>query len=141
MIDPIQSDTVQSQPTAVSTAAGGAPSPVSSGPSTSTNVAALTSASNATKPADAQSSPSAAQGQAPGSASGSGSGGASDAQSSADAAPPLRLLIEHDKTTNQYVYKLYDSSGRIVREIPQESLAEAQKQAGGTLGAVIDTKV
>jgi uncharacterized FlaG/YvyC family protein len=66
---------------------------------------------------------------------------ASDSQSSADAGPPLRLLIEHDKATNQYVYKLYDSSGRIVREIPQESLADAQKQASGVPGALFDTTV
>jgi uncharacterized FlaG/YvyC family protein len=58
-----------------------------------------------------------------------------------EASQPLRLLIEHDKTTNQYVYKLYDSSGRIVREIPQESLAQAQKQAGGLPGSLFDTTV
>jgi uncharacterized FlaG/YvyC family protein len=66
---------------------------------------------------------------------------ASDSPSESDAVQPLRLLIEHDNSTNHYVYKLYDSSGRIVREIPQESLADAQKQAGGFAGALLDTKV
>jgi uncharacterized FlaG/YvyC family protein len=65
---------------------------------------------------------------------------ASDSQSASDGVQPLRLLIEHDKATNHYVYKLYDSSGRIVREIPQESLADAQKQAAGFTGSLLDTK-
>jgi uncharacterized FlaG/YvyC family protein len=65
----------------------------------------------------------------------------SDSQSASDGAQPLRLLIERDKATNHYVYKLYDSSGRIVREIPQESLADAQKQAAGSPGSLIDTRV
>jgi len=114
----------------------------SSGYSASAAVATPVGAAKATEPSEGQSSPSAqAQAQASGQGSGSGSGGASDSASTSAAAQPLRLLIEHDKSTNQYVYKLYDSSGRIVREIPQESLAEAQKQAGGALGSVIDTKV
>lgn len=133
MIDPIPSDPAPSQPVAVSTPSSSDASPAVTG-YTATGVAALTSASQSTS---APSSPSSAQAQA----SGSSSGGASDAQSTAGVAQPLRLLIEHDKSTNQFVYKLYDSSGRIVREIPQESLAEAQKQASGALGSVIDTKV
>jgi len=92
-------------------------------------------------PATSNSSGSAQADQSAKSAQSAGSSSASDSQAASDAAQPLRLLIEHDKATNQYVYKLYDSSGRIVREIPQESLADAQKQAAGSLGSVIDTKV
>jgi hypothetical protein len=67
--------------------------------------------------------------------------GARDTSSESASTPPLRLLIEHDQATNHYVYKLYDSSGRIVREIPQESLADAQKQAAGVPGSLFDTTV
>jgi hypothetical protein len=52
---------------------------------------------------------------------------------------PLRLSIIHDKATNRFVYQLYDAGGKLVKEIPQESLAEAQKQAAYSAGDVIST--
>jgi hypothetical protein len=128
MIDPVQA------PIAATPAAASAPStadPSASTPSSATSP--IDGAQNAAASSKTEASTQTAQA--------GGSSSASDSQSAPDAAPPLRLLIEHDKTTNQYVYKLYDSSGRIVREIPQESLADAQKQASGALGAVIDTTV
>jgi len=138
MIDPIQSDPVQPQIPAVSPAASAAASLVSSGSTVAPDVSVSVSAAKTSAPSDRQSAPAASASSTPSPSSSSSSG--SDASSDA-AAQPLRLLIEHDKSTNQYVYKLYDSSGRIVREIPQESLAEAQKQANGALGSLVDTKV
>jgi uncharacterized FlaG/YvyC family protein len=130
MIDPVQAPTVV------------APSAPTVDPSTqfaSTDNGAVASAQKSAEPATSAATAQAAQ--AAQSAGSNGSSAASDSQSNTDAGPPLRLLIEHDKSTNQYVYKLYDSSGRIVREIPQESLADAQKQASGAPGALFDTTV
>ncbi len=130
MIDPVQAQT-PAAPTAATTDL--------SAVATTTNVGAVAGVVKAVAPSStAPSTPAAQAAQA---AQAANSNSSSDAQSAPDAAQPLRLLIQHDKATNQYVYKLYDSSGRIVREIPQESLAEAQKQAAGSPGALFDTKV
>jgi uncharacterized FlaG/YvyC family protein len=129
MIDPIQT------PTAV------APSASLTDPSASsaaTDVGVVAGAQKTAAPSNGNASAEATQ--AAQAAQTAASNGASDAQSESDAAPPLRLLIERDKATNHYVYKLYDSSGRIVREIPQESLADAQKQAAGSTGSLLDTR-
>ena len=128
MIDPIQPQTAAVTPVSSSDTTRSASDSPASAPA-----GALSGVQKAPTPSTGEASQKAAQA--------SGSSGATDSQSSPDAAQPLRLLIEHDKATNHYVYKLYDSSGRIVREIPQESLADAQKQAIGSPGAVIDTKV
>jgi uncharacterized FlaG/YvyC family protein len=127
MIDPVQALTVAAP--LASTADPSGPSP------TTTDVGAIAGAQKAAAAYNSSASTQAAQ-----AAQTNASNGASDSQSDLDG-PPLRLLIEHDKTTNHYVYKLYDSSGRIVREIPQESLADAQKQATGATGSLFDTKV
>jgi uncharacterized FlaG/YvyC family protein len=131
MIDPVQA------PTAATPAATAAITPGASttDPSASTPSAAASPVDGAQQAATSSKTEAAAQ-----TAQAAGSNSGSNSQAASGAAQPLRLLIEHDKSTNQYVYKLYDSSGRIVREIPQESLADAQKQAGAP-GAVIDTTV
>jgi len=127
-------------PVQVPTAA--APSASKPDPSASSATTDLGVIAGAQKPAaPSHGDTSAATGQPAYAAQAAPSKGASDVQSESDAAQPLRLLIEHDKTTDHYVYKLYDSSGRIVREIPQESLEEAQSQADGSIGGLLDTKV
>jgi len=130
MIDPIQ---------APAPAAPSASTPDPSTASATTGVSVVAGVQKTAAPSN--SSLSNATAQAAQSAQAAASNSATAAQGDSEAAQPLRLLIEHDKTTNQYVYKLYDSSGRIVREIPQESLADAQKQAAGSPGAFVDTKV
>jgi uncharacterized FlaG/YvyC family protein len=136
MIDPVQA------PAAVAPSVSIPDAPVSPAP---TDVGVIAGAQKAAAPSNSTASDQAAQAaqaaQTAQTAQAAASSGADASQSAPDAAQPLRLLIEHDKATNQYVYKLYDSSGRIVREIPQESLADAQKQAAGTPGAFFDTKV
>jgi uncharacterized FlaG/YvyC family protein len=130
MIDPVQAPTA---------AAPSASIPDASASSAPIDVGVVAGAPKA--PAPTPSNTSAETAQSALAAQTAASKSASDSQSDADAPQPLRLLIEHDKATNHYVYKLYDSSGRIVREIPQESLAEAQKQASGATGSLLDTRV
>jgi len=130
MIDPVQTPTAAA-PSASNTEAPG----VSTTPDVGVIAAAQKTAAPSTSSLSAQAAQTAQTAQT------ASSNGPSDSQTASDAGPPLRLLIEHDKGTNKYVYKLYDSSGRIVREIPQESLADAQKQASGSPGALFDTKV
>jgi uncharacterized FlaG/YvyC family protein len=130
MIDPVQT------PTATASSAS---TPDPAGASTATDVGVTAGVAKTAAPSNSNVSTETAQAALAAQAAASSS--ASESQAASDAAQPLRLLIEHDKSTNQYVYKLYDSSGRIVREIPQESLAEAQKQAAGSPGAFFDTKV
>jgi uncharacterized FlaG/YvyC family protein len=128
MIDPVQGPTA-----AVSSASA------TDASTFSTDVGVVASAQKAAAPATSNASAETAQ--AAQAAKTSTPNSTSDSQSASDGAQPLRLLIERDKATNHYVYKLYDSSGRIVREIPQESLADAQKQAAGSPGSLIDTRV
>jgi uncharacterized FlaG/YvyC family protein len=131
MIDPVQAPT------------GAAPSaspPDASGSAATTDVGAVASAQKSAASTNTNPSASTAKAADAAGSSGSSSNSSGDSQAASDAAQPLRLLIEHDKATNHYVYKLYDSSGRIVREIPQESLADAQKQAAGYTGSLLDTK-
>jgi hypothetical protein len=129
MIDPVQT------PTAAPPSASPPDTPASSA---TTDFGAIAGVDKTAAPPNGYASPQGAQ--AAGS-NGQSSSRSSDQPPASDAVDPLRLLIEHDKATNHYVYKLYDSSGRIVREIPQESLADAQKQASGAPGALFDTKV
>jgi len=130
MIDPIQA------PTATASSAS---TPESSAASSLTDVGVTAGVAKTAAPPN--NTVSAETAQAALTAQAAASNSTSESQAASDAAQPLRLLIEHDKATNHFVYKLYDSSGRIVREIPQESLAEAQKQAAGTPGSLFDTKV
>jgi uncharacterized FlaG/YvyC family protein len=133
MIDPIQAPTA---------AAPSASTPDPSVASAITDVGAIASVQKTAAPSNSSPSNETAQAtQSAQAAQAAASASASASSSDSDASQPLRLLIEHDKATNQFVYKLYDSSGRIVREIPQESLAEAQKQAAGAPGSLFDTKV
>ncbi len=127
MIDPVQA------PTAAAPSASIPDPPVS--PAT-TDVGVIAGAQKTAAPSTSNTSAETAQ-----AAQTAASNGASDSQAASSAAEPLRLLIERDKATDHYVYKLYDSSGRIVREIPQETLAEAQKQASGSPGSLFDTTV
>ncbi len=130
MIDPVQA------PTATASSAS---TPDPSGASATTDIGVTAGVAKTAAPPN--SNVSAETAQAALAAQAAASNSAHEFQAASDAAQPLRLLIEHDKATNHFVYKLYDSSGRIVREIPQESLAEAQKQAAGSPGALFDTKV
>jgi hypothetical protein len=132
MIDPIQTPTA---------AAPSASSTDPAAPSATTDVGVIAGAQKAAAPSLSNASTQAAQAAQAAGSNGTGSSGSGGSQSASDAVDPLRLLIEHDKATNQFVYKLYDSSGRIVREIPQESLADAEKQASGVPGSLFDTKV
>jgi uncharacterized FlaG/YvyC family protein len=126
MIDPVQAPTAAAPSASI-------PDPPAS--SATINASAIVSIAKAAETTNSPTSVEAAK-----AAQAAAANGASDSQADSDEVQPLRLLIERDKATNHYVYKLYDSSGRIVREIPQESLADAQKQAAGYTGSLLDTK-
>ncbi len=130
MIDPVQA------PTATPASAA---TPDLSASSATPSVSVISGAAKTATPSNSNASTETAQAAL--AAQTAASNGETSSQSDSDASPPLRLLIERDKATNHYVYKLYDSSGRIVREIPQESLADAQRQAAGATGSLLDTKV
>jgi myo-inositol-hexaphosphate 3-phosphohydrolase len=68
---------------------------------------------------------------------------------SSDAAPPVtpakpttRLLIDQDKVTGVYVYRIVDSgSGRLLAEIPNDQIANLKDADDYVSGSVISTSV
>ena len=65
-----------------------------------------------------------------------------DAGIAAAAASPTRLLIDQDKDTGAFVYRIVDAvDGRLLAEIPRESLDQLKQADDYAAGAVISTLV
>jgi hypothetical protein len=67
----------------------------------------------------------------------------SDSQDAPEPAKPTtRLLIDQDKLTGVYVYRIVDSgSGRLLAEIPNDQIANLKDADDYVSGSVISTNV
>lgn len=68
--------------------------------------------------------------------------GTAAAAAGQELSPDLRLVIEEDADTGQFVYKTMDrSTGEVVRQFPRDELLRKAAEDSYAAGLVVDAKV